>query len=434
MRAIGIVRQSRSREDSLSPVEQRERIEAICGREGLELLTVHEELDVSGGTPLADRDGLRAAVEAVERGAAQVVVVAYFDRLFRSLTVQAEVVKRIEQAGGRILAADIGEVSGATPAQWISGTMLGVVSEYYRRSVGERVGEAKVRAVARGVLPYPNVPLGYVRQADKTLAPSEDAEAVRDAFALRAKGATIREVRELLVERGIERPYRSVQSMFRSRVYLGEIRFGKLANRTAHEPLIDRRTWDACQGVGRATSPATRRLLSGLGVLRCGTCGGPLTVNRQEAYTFYRCGAPTGDCPKRVAISAPKVEAVVRDAVQDLLRDVTGRASAVGEARAAVAELDAAQAKLDTAIRILADMTDEPAAIANLRELREKRDAARENAEHLGSLVSAFTVTADDWDDLSLDGRRALVRATLERVAVGPGRGADRVSIHPVSE
>jgi DNA invertase Pin-like site-specific DNA recombinase len=44
---------------------------------------------VSGGTPLEHRDKLRRAVEAVEAGDADVIVVAYFDRLVRSLRVQA---------------------------------------------------------------------------------------------------------------------------------------------------------------------------------------------------------------------------------------------------------------------------------------------------------------------------------------------------------
>lgn len=52
------------------------------------------------------------------------LVVAYFDRLFRRMAVQAEVVARVEAAGGRVLTADMGEISEATAAQWISGTML----------------------------------------------------------------------------------------------------------------------------------------------------------------------------------------------------------------------------------------------------------------------------------------------------------------------
>ena len=92
------------------PVESRPSVSGrSCERDGLELVETIEELDVSGGTPLAKRPGLRRAVELVEAGEADVVVVAYFDRLVRSLTVQAEVVERVERAGGAILAVDVGE-------------------------------------------------------------------------------------------------------------------------------------------------------------------------------------------------------------------------------------------------------------------------------------------------------------------------------------
>lgn len=71
-RAIGIVRVSqvngRSGESFHSPDTQRERIRDACQRNGWDLLAVHEELDVSGGKPLAQRPGLLAAVLAVEQG------------------------------------------------------------------------------------------------------------------------------------------------------------------------------------------------------------------------------------------------------------------------------------------------------------------------------------------------------------------------------
>ena len=38
------------------------------------------------------------------------IVAAYLDRIVRSLSVQAEVVTRVEAAGGRVLAVDVGEM------------------------------------------------------------------------------------------------------------------------------------------------------------------------------------------------------------------------------------------------------------------------------------------------------------------------------------
>ncbi|MHB1538553.1 MAG: recombinase family protein [Solirubrobacteraceae bacterium] len=153
-RAVGIVRVSRTGgregERFVSPGEQRERIEAACERDGLQLVAIHEELDVSGGKALAERPGLSAAVAAVEAGAAEVVAAAYFDRLFRSLPTQSEVVQRVERAGGQVLAIDVGRVTEGSAAQWLSGTMMGAVADYQRRSMRERSARGQAKAVERG--------------------------------------------------------------------------------------------------------------------------------------------------------------------------------------------------------------------------------------------------------------------------------------------
>ena len=48
--------------------------------------------------------------------------------------------------------------------------LIGAVSEYFRRSAAERSREAQVRAIARGVIPWPSVTPGYVLRGDGTLA------------------------------------------------------------------------------------------------------------------------------------------------------------------------------------------------------------------------------------------------------------------------
>ena len=53
---------------------------------------------------------LSHAVHLVERSDVDVVVVAYFNRLFRSLSVQREVTERVKRAGGVILAVHVGEL------------------------------------------------------------------------------------------------------------------------------------------------------------------------------------------------------------------------------------------------------------------------------------------------------------------------------------
>jgi DNA invertase Pin-like site-specific DNA recombinase len=434
----------------VSPREQSERIRSAAERDGLKLIDTIEEMDVSGATPLEKRQGLRSAVEMVEAGQAEVVVVAYFDRLVRSLVVQAEVVERVERAGGAILAVDAGEVRADTASRWLSSTMLGMVAEYHRRATSERTADAKRRAVMRGVPPFPNVPPGYRRVVKldngKTvtvgLEPDpKTAPAVTEAFRLRAGGATVMEVREHLRQNGVNRSFHGTQALLRSRIPLGELRFGDIVNEHAHEAIVDGETWRRVQRqiVSRGRRPKSERLLARLGVLRCATCGARMVIGttvqgrRRKPYTFYRCN-PTSDCPRRVTISADVAETAVLEAVKRYLSGMSGTASTDAGISAARADLERAEAELDAAVRAFSVLDDVEAARERLAELRDARDAARDRLDELQAhVLPTVTVTADDWDMLTLDEQRGLIRAVVDRAVVAPGRGGNRVTVEPRS-
>jgi site-specific DNA recombinase len=442
-RAIGIVRVSRVNgregESFASPDEQRQRIEQACERDGLRLLDVLDEMDVSGGTALQDRAGLRGAIEAIENGRADVLISAYFDRLCRSLKVQGELIERVEAAGGKVFAVDVDQVTGASAGQWLTGTLHGAMNEYVRRVAKERSGEAQARAVARGALPFP-APPGYRRGEDGKAVPyPPEVPVVQEAFRMRAAGKTVREVRGYLRAHGIERTYHGAQLLLASRVVLGEVHHGKLVNLHAHEPIVDRETWNAVQRmkVSRGRRAKSDHLLARLKVLRCGTCGSPLIIGSAGArgtergrYYTYRC-APTSDCPNRMSVSAVIAEQVVTDAVRAALADEHGHASAETNVREAEQALAQAQSTLEAAVRAFDGLGDELAARERLQELREARDDAQAHLDQIGgSTRPNLTLNAaNDWDKLTLDEHRALIRATVKQALVGPGRGSDRIAI-----
>jgi DNA invertase Pin-like site-specific DNA recombinase len=420
----------------VSPSEQSERIAAAAARDGLELIETIEELDVSGGTALAKRAGLRRAVELVEAGEADVVVVAYFDRLVRSLTVQAEVVSRVEAAGGAILAVDVGQVTHNSAGQWLSGTMLGAVSEYHRRVTAERTQDSKRRAVERGVAPFANIPPGYRRGEGKRIEPDpRDAPTIAEAFRLRASGSTIMAVREFLRGRGIDRSFHGVQHLLTSRIYLGELSFGALLNPTSHEAIVDVETWTAVQ---KARSPRGRqaksdRLLARLGILRCGTCGARMVVGTANhgSYPLYRCN-PTSDCPQRVTVSAEMAERAVVDAVREYLDGVQGTAALDDSLDQAERALTQTESALDAAVGAFTGLDDVASAKQRLADLRDDRDRARDRVTELRAAAApAITLTVDDWDVLTIDEQRALISAVIAEAVVSPGRGAERIVVTP---
>lgn len=361
----------------------------------------------------------------------------------RSLAVQAEVVDRVEQAGGAILAVDVGHVTNGSAGQWLSGTMLGAVSEYHRRVTAERTEDAKRRAIADGRPTFPNIPPGLrLRKEDGRLEPHpKESTIVRDAFELRASGATVREVREFLRANGIERSFHGVQAMLTSRMYLGELRFGEYVNANAHPAIVDLATWQRVQRMRatRGRRAKSEQLLARLGVLRCATCGGRMVVGSQhqqgKRYAMYRC-SPVGDCPRRVAISAEIAEQVVTEATRRLLEGERGSATVADGLAEAKRALELREQELDAAVRAFTGLEDVETTHERLLELREERDRAHERlAELEAAATPAVTVSASgDWDALALDERRALIRAVIDRAVVAPGRGPDRITVHPLGE
>src|SRR5215471_9351368 len=286
-RAVLVIRVSKTGKRKLkgdrfvSPTEQRERATSWAASQDIDIVREFQEFDVSAHrTPLAKRKGLLPAIELIERAGADILVVAYFDRLVRNMRIQGEVIDRVEAAGGRVVAIDVGEISNATAAKWFEGQIHGLVAEHYARVIGEKTAAAIKDAIARGVPVFPNLPPGYVRADDGRLVvvETERPHIVR-VFEMRRDGASLSRCRAYLREHGIERSYRGTQTMFSNRLYLGEIHFGKLVNLNAHEPLVDRELWlqarDRREPRGRPAK--SDRLLARLGVLVCGSCGSRLT-------------------------------------------------------------------------------------------------------------------------------------------------------------
>jgi DNA invertase Pin-like site-specific DNA recombinase len=438
-KAIGIVRVSerkgREGESFASPKQQRDRIEQACERDDLTLLDVHDEIDMSGGKPLAQRKWLRRAIEAIEAGQADVIVVAYFERLVRSIKVQCEAVERVEAAGGEILTLDHGQITNGTAAKKLEAHIIGAMAQYFREQTAEKSAEAQERAVARGVVPWPNFPPGLLKSEDgKAIHDPVHGPVVVQAFALRSEGKTIKDVRVFLKANGIDRSYHGIQHMLTMPLYIGRIEFGDLVNEEACEPLIDEATWLIVQKmkVSRGRKPKSEKLLARLGVLRCSSCGARMVIgSAYGTYESYRC-PPTGDCKNRVAISTKIVEGFIERNTKWILSEFEGSASDDHFVAQAERDLETAQ-KATEAFVEGSDGLEGPAIRKKLTSLVEGEEAAKAKLDQLrGNAQTVRQITTmRDWDDLTLDDKRGLVKALYETIGVVDAkekRGEDRVT------
>jgi DNA invertase Pin-like site-specific DNA recombinase len=440
-RVVGVARQSRVNDGSMSVPDQIERMRAECERAGADLVEVYTEEDVSGRRPLDRRHGLKQAVADIEAGRADLLMAAYFDRFVRSVKVKDEVLDRVEAKGGNVVTLDLGDISNGTAIGWLSSTQHAAFAEYFARTTAERTAVSKQRNIDKGVPPFPRITAAYRRREDGTLElDPPKAKLLRKAIEMRlaTPAASYTQLARWLTERGIPMTPARVQRTFASKLLVGEIHFGDFTPNlhAITEPLIDHATYRRLNSTRapRGRQARSPRLLARLGVLVCEACGARMTVDVRDhangkQYAYYRCGDRL--CEAAPMVSCDVAEQAVSEEAIRLSGEVAGRASAKAELEAArLAKVDT-ETRLANAIRSLAGLGGEEATKETLDELQAQRDQAASEHERLVSLTSpdVTVTTAADWDRLSFDGKRGVIRAVVARATVAPGRGPDRVTV-----
>jgi DNA invertase Pin-like site-specific DNA recombinase len=198
---VGYVRVSTD-EQALGPEAQREAIVSWCEAEGATLAAVHDDIGVSGGTPVEKRPGLNLALDALAEHGAGVLLVAKRDRLARDVIVGAVAERMAERLGARVLSAD-GTGNGDGPEHQLMRHLIDCFASYERALIGARTKAAlrvkKMRGERVGA-----IPLGY-RLADDAGKLEEDPreqKAIALIHELRGKGLSLRAIDRELRGRG----------------------------------------------------------------------------------------------------------------------------------------------------------------------------------------------------------------------------------------
>jgi site-specific DNA recombinase len=228
------------------------------------------------------------------------LLVARLDRFARTLLGGLQTLEEIRQAGGVVLSAE-GDFDSSTNTGELVLNMMLTLAQFELRRIRESWEVARERAVERGVH-ISGAPAGYRKRADGTLEPNEYAQAITQAFELRANGASQSEIGRHLLQAGVPtvRSGRaafswgqgSVQGLLENRVYLGEARSGTYIKEHAHSPLVTRAVFRAVQarmGTAKAASKKGGEDRCSGGSCRA-SCGGPpdTTGTRRSPSTAAR--------------------------------------------------------------------------------------------------------------------------------------------------
>lgn len=179
-KVVGYVRVSTAEQaDSGAGLEaQRAAIRAECARRGWELVEILEDAGASGKS-LRGRPGLQRAIDQVEFGECEAIIVSKLDRLSRSLLDFAGIVARAQKWGWNLVALDLG-VDLSTPSGKFIANVMASAAEWERELISQRTKDGLAVKRAQGVR------LGR--------RPSIDPETEGRIRAMRERGMTMRAI------------------------------------------------------------------------------------------------------------------------------------------------------------------------------------------------------------------------------------------------
>jgi DNA invertase Pin-like site-specific DNA recombinase len=190
-------------EQHLGPEAQRASIDAWARARGVEVVAWHQDQGVSGASEIDEREGLRAALGAIEEMSAGLLVVAKRDRLARDVVVAGAIEVQAVARGARVVTAD-GAADGDEPMAVAMRQLADVFSQLERGQIRDRTRRALKALRAKGQRAG-NVPFGYqLGQDAKTLLPAEhEVRVAARARELRYEGLTLRAISHCLATEGL---------------------------------------------------------------------------------------------------------------------------------------------------------------------------------------------------------------------------------------
>jgi site-specific DNA recombinase len=205
-RAIGYVRVSTEQQASegVSIEAQQAKIQAYCELYGFDLTAI--EVDAGASASTLSREGLQRALDALEAGDADALVVVKLDRLTRSVRdLDALLTHYFAERFALVSVAEQVDTTTATGRMILN--VLMSVSQWEREVIGERTKAAMQHKKSLGEYTGGKVPFGKCIGADGVTLEAEPTEQaiIDDIKALQHSGLSLAQIADELNHRGAMR-------------------------------------------------------------------------------------------------------------------------------------------------------------------------------------------------------------------------------------
>lgn len=430
--------------EGLGVKRQEDDAKTYCAARGWEVADLYTDNDMSAYSGRR-RPEYERLLEDLAAGRVNAVVAWHPDRLHRHLRELEEFIEVIEATGAQVATVTAGSYDLSTPSGRFVARNLGNAARYESEHKAERIrSKHEELAMAGKGKGGGTRPFGF--NVDRLTINEAEAELVREAARRVLAGETVRGICSDWTARGVATV---TGKPWNPHVLKSLLISGRVAGlREHHGAVVAAAVWPAIitetehrQLRAILTDPARRTNRAGAikyllaGFVHCGLCGARMVARpRDDGSRRYVCAKGPGftGCGGTYVLADP-LETLVVEAVFYRF-DSPHFAEAIAnrdddEADEAAATTADAEAKLaELAEMWAAGEITRQEWMAARKPLEARQEAARKALSRqrgttaLDGFAGGCGALREAWDDLSLDRRRAIIGALVDRVNIGPGR------------
>lgn len=410
------------REESIAA--QLRAIHEYCDTNGIRILQEFKDEAVSART--AKRPHFQEMFALIKERPADFVIVHKLDRFARNRADAAFYRSKLKENGMKLIS--VLERLDDSPESIIMEGVIEAMNEYYSANLSRESKKGQRENILQGKRNGGVAPFGYT-VVNQHLVPNNDAERVKRMF---QKYATGEKMANILME--LDLPFTNYTAVLKNEVYLGTLKAGEWRYENAHEPLVDKDTWDLVQKrLGDASLNATSKakhqyLLSGMMV--CGKCGRRITCgNVDNRYFYYRCKTKgcllvrEQDLDERVIHELSKAFTptdAVKAKFYDLVSDRVNSRTKEKEAELARSTLSKRISKLIDSVQYAETDEDVKRIMGKVNELRKQMPKERKKVEVSRAACDAFIEAFCDIESHEPDMQKMILRKTVDKIVVYP--------------
>ena len=297
----------------------------------------------------------------VRSGAVNLIVTAYYSRLWRTQELQSALMAVCRQHDVQVYSVAEGGAlrpPGSGPVDSTSkfvASVHGYTAEHENEVRRERHASGMRKRIADGLhATNSGVAYGYRPVAGRrqpVVVEEREARWVRWIYERRAEGWGYMRIMGSLNDMGVPAPrgrgawqYTTLHRMLQNDFYAGTVRFGDVSNPAGrHEAIIDGDLWRRVAAMnGRRAISRSGAVFPLSGLCRCGHCGWAMAYNRNGSARYLRCTqySHTGG---RVCVSNSQVAHPVEAAVMTLVRGLVADPATYWQQRQAQRHEDTAR-------------------------------------------------------------------------------------------